>query len=515
MKGIKVLLFSPELLERTYPGRPPIYYLSNYLRRHGIAVKTIDVDIAGRKNFAELVKSFEPDVIGGTSLSIQINEAMNLMEISKKLRPMALTILGGVHATVAGEYLYPVHAKYLDAVVIGDGQQTLLEIVRVVENRKWEQEKGNIRGLLLWDDKNTHLNSQTCPADINDLIPDIPYDSSYDFQVFAKSDGSLRKTFQFTTTLGCKNTCFFCSSSVNLHGEKRKIERRMNRKTVESILKQASKRGYEAVYFDDDTFTRDPEHAMAVARLAKKYRLYFGCHTRPDCETPEIIKALADNGCGYIFSGLESAVDGILLGVNKTHDPRGYREAYLQSYRHKKKLGIPASAFMIHGLPKRVGPGEYVADSLEDSMISLDFSINELDPAYLSMNVLRFLPGVPLSYLSQFEFMRPVEGILHGGYFDKKWLQANGKNDPKSFHPILRAFEGSGSPIPTHMTPQRCHDILAGAVEMVNVKNSKPGKNQTRIVVDPWFEQKYIKTEWKGGKLSYQLASLEEIERNI
>src|SRR6266571_5216782 len=105
----RVLLFSPPLRERTYPGRPPIYYLSSALRRAGHSVQTIDVDITGVRAFIRLVKTFQPDVIAGTSLSIQINDALKLFRIAKFYRPSAITILGGNHATAAGKYLYPLH----------------------------------------------------------------------------------------------------------------------------------------------------------------------------------------------------------------------------------------------------------------------------------------------------------------------------------------------------------------------------------------------------------------------
>jgi hypothetical protein len=155
------------------------------------------------------------------------------------------------------------------------------------------------------------------------------------------------------------------------------------------------------------------------------------------------------------------------LGANKTKDPIGYRNAYRSSYLRKNALQLPVCAFLIHGMARRntsiagCGEGahkfEWTPDTLEDSAASLEFAIRDLDPTYISMNVLRFIPGVPFSDAPTFEFLRPVKGRLHGGYFDETWLAENGVSDPRMFHPILRAFEGAGSPIPRHMTPERCN----------------------------------------------------------
>jgi hypothetical protein len=222
-----------------------------------------------------------------------------------------------------------------------------------------------------------------------------------------------------------------------------------------------------------------------------------------------------------MFSGLESAVPEILLGANKTKDPIGYRDAYRSSYRRKNALGLPVCAFLIHGMARRTHVGspddtghrfEWNPDTLEDSVASLEFAVRELDPTYLSMNVLRFIPGVPFSDAPAFGFLRPVSGRLHGGYFDEAWLAANGIEDPRAFHPILRAFEGAGSPIPRHMTPNRCYDILRNAVGIVNAKNRELFRNQTHIVVDPWFKSRFLTERWNGNALQYELASFETID---
>ncbi len=515
MSNTKVLLFSPELRERTYPGRPPIYYLSAALTLVGFQVATADVDIIGRPLFRKILRAFQPNVIGGTALSIQIDEAMELMEIAKQECPRAVTILGGNHATAAGEYLYPAHANYLDAVAVGEGLTTITGVANAVDVDTWESRKADIPGLLLWDGSRVFSTKPSCSEDPDRYQPEFPYHPSYNFSIFNREDGTPRRTFQFMTAFGCLNACFFCYSATNLRGEGRRVEQRMSMATAENILRQAVAQGYEAVYFDDDTFTRDRDHALAVTRLCRELGIVFGCHTRPDCEDEELIRAFANNGCRYMFSGLETTVPEILRGANKTDDPVAYKDAYLHSYQLKSEIGIPASAFMIHGMPRMTrasGTTSYTPDTLEDSRASVEFAVEELDPTYLSMNVLRFLPDVPYSFASQFGFLRPVEGPLHGGYFDRRWLEVNGKQDPRCFHPILRAFEGSGSPIPRHMTPERCYHILTVAVEIVNQKNKRSSvKNQTRIVVDPWFEERFLRAYWSGPVLQYELASLEQI----
>ena len=73
------------------------------------------------------------------------------MKLAKMICPEALTILGGNHATAAGEYLYPIHSQYLDMAVIGEGLTTITAVAEAIESQKWEEQRGEIPGLMQWD----------------------------------------------------------------------------------------------------------------------------------------------------------------------------------------------------------------------------------------------------------------------------------------------------------------------------------------------------------------------------
>jgi len=503
----RVMLIAPELPERTYPGRPSIYYLGPHLRDAGFEVLYRD---ASFQHWRSDLQDFQPDVVGCGALSVQINEAIDVLKESKRLCPETVTVIGGNHATMAGQYLFPIHSGYLDAVVVGPGQRTIVAVADATVSGRWESGRGEIPGLMFWDGERV---VETKPAEqipADGYLPDLPYHPTYDFSVLGVG-GKTPRTFQMMTCQGCLDACYFCENSA-----KRRCERRMSIPVAEAFIRRASVLGYEAVYFDDDTLTRDRDHVLALSRICRQNDMVFGGHTRPDCEDPGLIRQMADDGCRYMFSGLESRVPAILLAAHKTDEPAGYIEAYRLSFAVKKEVGISDSAFMIHGMPRLEASAagrEYNPDTLEDSKCSIEFAIWELDPNYLSMNVLRFLPGTPFSASPLFESMRPVVGPLHGGYFDRKWCEANGVENPCGTHLMLRAYEGRLSPVPVHMTPQRCYDILTFTIEEVNRKNRLPGRNQTRIVVDPWFEQHFMDVVVQVGRVVHQLAPFDVIDR--
>ena len=243
--------------------------------------------------------------------------------------------------------------------------------------------------------------------------------------------------------------------------------------------------------------------------MIKDLGFEWGCNTRVDAVDEKLLYIMKDSGCVYMFCGVESGVPEVLLGMNKTRDPKNYLLSAKHVYKTMSEAGLPSSVFLIFGAAKRVIKDDkpiFIPDDLEDAKKSIEFAIS-LEPNYLSMNVLRLLPGVPFSCSEKFASIRPNGEIVHGGHYDEKWYESKYLKDLRSKHEIYRAFEGRGSVNPPHMTPEVCYKILEFAVKEVN-KAKEKGLN-IKIVTDPSFSEKYL--EIKDGK--YVLAPFEKIDK--
>jgi radical SAM superfamily enzyme YgiQ (UPF0313 family) len=504
----QALLASPRLLERTYPGKPmALDYLRAVLCKAGWDVATIDVDVTGLEAYSTALLALQPDLVGISSMSIQVDEANELAHLVRQLVPEAVLLRGGAHDTYAYEESCLTHRDLYDAYVVGEGEETLQDIANAIQSRSFLQQRSSIKGIAFWDGEPV-FTGRRHSVNVNRYIPlRSNHHPSYDFGVFG-----YRKTTQMMAARGCLNACFYCSESVDFHG------RRELRRGIESVrleLAQIKQAGYEAIYFDDPTFTRDRDWVLAMCEELRSWGFIWGCNTRVDCLDDDLIMHMRSAGCEYLFCGFESAVPAILAAMNKTPKPGEYLEAAVRAYSSLKRNGLPCSAFLIFGCPRmdRIDNRPvFFPESDNDVLTSLDFAINTMDPDYLSMNILRLLPGVPFSFSPNFACVRPT-GVepIHGGYYDSTWYAQNDKEDRRSTHPIFRAFEGCRSINPPQMTPQRCYNILSLAVEMVNNKNSQAGKKQTVITVDPRFLH-FLKEEWVRGSRRYTLARLSEME---
>ena len=134
---------------------PPAWvaYLTGALKKAGftdvafIDAMTNHLDDEGvRARLAEL----EPDIVGATAITPSIYKAERVLEIAKEVHPSALTILGGVHATFMFQQVLT-EAPWIDAIVRGEGEEILIELVRAVAAGRWFEERGSIRGLAFRD----------------------------------------------------------------------------------------------------------------------------------------------------------------------------------------------------------------------------------------------------------------------------------------------------------------------------------------------------------------------------
>ena len=505
---MRILFVIPPLYERTYPGKtmgPD--YLAKALLDEGYNVNILDLDVLGINELEENLRKYNPDIVGITNLSIQNDVANKIAQNVKKFNRNIIVIKGGFHELFGYEFTLQYHHNYVDYVVVGEGEKTIVEIAKAFETGNLQDQRKSISGLAFIEDDRVIYTGKSKRLNIGELDDAIPerifYDNSYNFDVF---DG--RKTAQVLTVRGCINACNFCLESQVGHKE-----RQRHLSSVYNELFELKEDGYEAIYFDDSTFTRDENRVKEICKMFRNNfpDMIWGCNTRDDCLNEELINIMQNSGCVYLFTGFESAVSGILIGMNKTHHTKRYLNKAIKIYKLMKNSKINSSVFLIFGSIKKMNIksgliSNYSPESFEDVKYTLNFVFKELKPHFLSMNVLRLLPGTPFSNYDKYKSIRPQNQIIHTGFYDKMWYKDNNVDDIRTKHHIYRAFEGRGSIVPPNMTPEYCYKILTYAIDIVNEYNTKNGY-RCEIVMDKDFETQYIKKE--NGK--YTIKPFNEI----
>ena len=284
----------------------------------------------------------KPDIIGWSVMTFAWPKANVMISQVKSRLPGVFTVVGGAHATICKRTCLQ-ECSSLDAVVFGEGEYTLLELMARIE--KAESLKG-VCGLIYREHGEIHENPpRELIKDIN-VLP-VPDRGLVDLVQYVPAFSQYKKmpvTNMFTTR-GCPYRCIFCFP--DLLGNK--VRFRSPELVVEEIKCLQRQFGIKEVAFWDDTFTVDRNRVMTLSRLIKTHvpDLCWSAQARADKVDEEILQVMREAGCWKLHFGLESLVQKNLDFLRKgtTVDQN------LRAVEMTKKSGMEVEASFIFGIP--------------------------------------------------------------------------------------------------------------------------------------------------------------------
>jgi anaerobic magnesium-protoporphyrin IX monomethyl ester cyclase len=263
-----------------------------------------------------------------------------------------------------------------DVVVVGEGEQTLVDLVNSVERGV---DLSAVKGIVYREKAKREVVFNVSREFIQDL-DSVPFPARDLFNNEAYKD-YYSKSFGYTitsmiTSRGCPFNCDFCSRPIFGNGFKARSAVNVVDE-VESILPLK----YDRIWFADDCFTLDRKRLMGICdeMLRRRLRIGWECLSRVDTIDKEVAKKMRKAGCVRVFFGIESGNDKVLALMKKQVTIDQARRAVDVA----KHVGLQVGAFFILGYPG------------EDDGTVLD--------------TVRFASSLPLDYLS-FTFPYPIPG---------------------------------------------------------------------------------------------------------
>jgi anaerobic magnesium-protoporphyrin IX monomethyl ester cyclase len=273
------------------------------------------------------------------------------------------------------------YAEYLqkgaDFVLLGEGDQTLLELVTAIRNG--QEDLSHIPGLA-WSQNKLPLRSiarkvlkdlDSLPMPAWDLV-DI---ESYR-QVWMQKHGYF--SINISTTRGCPFKCNWCAKPI--YGNR--YNARSPRHVIDEIKWLKEHFGFDHIWMCDDIFGLKPGWIDQFADLVEKEDLHFKfkIQSRADLLLQEnYVRALARAGCENTWMGAESGSQKILDAMDKGTTVEQIAEATLLLRKH----GIRPAFFIQFGYP---------GEKKEDIALTIRM-INRLLPDELGISVSYPLPG--------------------------------------------------------------------------------------------------------------------------
>ncbi len=383
MNEVDVLLINPpqnaELKTLLELHGPPMasMYLAAYVRKKGFNPKILDLDLENLpvEEVMKTIESSSPKVIGMTAFTSTVKTAYKLLDAIKERFKNILTVIGGPHVTFMPDEA--LSHPGVDVVAIGEGEETLSELIDAYEKNK---DFSEVKGIVY--KKNDGEIKMTPPRPFIQNLDEIPFPARdlVDYERY-RWNGVLEAPM--LTTRGCTFQCQYCSSSEMMG---RRYRTRSVQNVIDEIKEVQEKYKVKDIEFIDDTFTLNMKRASEImdAIVSEKLDVRLSLSSRVNTINEELMQKLKRGGTTNIYYGIESGSQRVLDLMKK-----GIKlEQAVAAVNLAKKYDVKVLGSFILGYP---------GETPDEMNQTIKFSI-KLNTDYAQYSILTPFPGTPIYY---------------------------------------------------------------------------------------------------------------------
>jgi anaerobic magnesium-protoporphyrin IX monomethyl ester cyclase len=372
---MKIALITPPLGIKNQVNRPiGISYIKAILKQNGYDAKVYDFSTTDKLTALSILQKEKCDVVGITVFSDTRQESLRFAELLKKTD--CKIVLGGHHPTFLYDQIMK-NYKFVDFIVMGEGEITFLELIKTLSSEKNKFE--TIHGLVFRRNGEYFVNAPRNPIENIDTIP-FPDYSDLDPSMY-KILSSLRykKNYGIITSRSCSYSCDYCAH--------RWFSGAWRARSIENTIREIENvylGGITHIWIIDDSFTEDPARAIGIFEeiIKRNMKVSLAMNSRVNACNEDVLKVFKKAGGYRVDFGIESGSDKILESMNK-------RVNFDKAYKIRdicSRLGITVKWNFILGYP-----GETTETFVQTKNV-----IKKLKPDMLSVSILRVFPGTPL-----------------------------------------------------------------------------------------------------------------------
>ncbi len=413
---MKVLLVNP-----LNPDPPPAYFGPPYgLSLLGAVLKARGVSVLGRDydrftaeamlaDAAALVDAERPDLVGVSCQSSNRGAVAVLVRALKARAPGLRVVVGGAFATSDPEVV--LRRTGADWVAVGDGEQTLPELVSALERG------GDGRGIagLVWSEAGKPVRApERASFTMLDSLPDPDFDlfdAAGSLARFRRPRAeqlagpvtaagrrclAMHSAIMLLSSRGCVYRCVFCPMST----VKGKPRLHSPAYFVRQVAVMAERYRWRDFVFGDNFFTRDRKRVLEICALLRREApgIRWICMTRADAMDPALARAMAAAGCREISYGVESGSPKVQKAIGKRLDLSRVPAAFAAT----REAGMQAVLMLMVGNP---------GDDLETSRETADF-LRGVEPDRVLVHKTKVYSGTGIHAAAT------AAGVVPVGFYD-------------------------------------------------------------------------------------------------
>lgn len=360
-----------------------IEYLGAELTRAGY--KTLLLQKRGSLgNLVNELLNVDAEIIGISSLTCNIDEALDVARKVKERNRKTKVVLGGYHASALPEDCLKDSA--VDFVVVGEGENGLLELVSSILSKNG-MKVGDIPNIGWKEGKAIHVNPRDF-GKLSDLklwpLREDKFLKGNKMYQIVSPPISEHKAALVSYSRNCSYHCRYCASPWIMGS---KVRHRDPNDVVNEMLSLKEGFGVNLFYFTDLTFNISKKKVEDLCSLLKGRGINWHAMCSADVENidKKMISLMRDAGMAQILFGLESLSPSVL---------KEYGRVIIQD-----RVNLFSDLLRVideYGLPTRLTYMIGEINETEEDLRNYLASFKRILPDGLSIKILTPFPGTPL-----------------------------------------------------------------------------------------------------------------------
>lgn len=293
--------------------------------RAGHDVKLLNLSAFAWPMVERVLASLEADLFGLSCFTANRRGVAFASKSIKLAHPKAFVIAGGPHATALPREMLARHPE-IDAIAIGEGEETFLEVVERLQRR---EPMAGTAGLAWRDGAEIRVEERRRRIRSLDGLA-----SPHDYF----------DTHLMVTSRGCPGRCTFCATksvwgnAYRVHSEQR---------VLDDLERALARLPLKMLMIKDETFTASRKRAKRICDgiVERGLKLVWSCDTRADALDEELVRSMRLAGCQRLSLGVESGSPAVLEAIGKNVTP----EQIIRTSELAKRYGLPTRYFMMMG----------------------------------------------------------------------------------------------------------------------------------------------------------------------
>jgi len=293
-----------------------IAYIASVLLRRGHKVEIYHQDLHhfSEEHLTDYLDKKRFDVVGVGFIAgyYQYRKLLAISKAINRSKSRPFFILGGHGPSPEPEYF--IKKTGADAIVIGEGEQTIAELIRALEAT--DSLRG-VAGVAYRDGKDIVINKRRPLIKNIDSIPFPAYDLfPMEYYRLLRMPHCTNRDFvlPLLSGRGCPFRCTFC------YRMDKGFRPRSNESIIEEIKFLKKQYGITYIAFGDELLMSSKERTVSLCEDFIKARLNikWDCNGRLNFASPEVLKVMKRAGCVFINYGIEAMDDEVLKNMKKS-----------------------------------------------------------------------------------------------------------------------------------------------------------------------------------------------------